>query len=495
MSFNTTLQRNANRSDAMMGAYPDGDAPELSADLEYTLPIPVDAIWVESGYVGTESGTEAQPYSTLRTALNNTTNGVGAHIVVKDANIAVTAANRTDWMINDRTGDGFSAINSGASWATSNTARDNMIVIRAETPYGVRMSYTGAGGYYRGFVQLENAEYVSVDGFIFEFDETSGSALLNAVNAYNNNYISRCIVKRVADGNDGSWYVCGDNSLIEMCAGVGATRYGFRSGDSTAATSNHCFRLCVGRQDFSEWGNPNSTFAHYGNNTGNTSRDSAFLNCLALDGQWYDTGNSNLIRWSSIYLPKNATDIIIKGFLSVNEAASYAGIFAGEQQSQNVDVSDSVVWDLSGATSADGYRNNTSDTTGHSATALTLGNVPDAFLYASNSITPTSYRGNDALNGTDKTILYQSDGADARYVFGTLGQRYGDTDFDTKSEIAVFPFPYESTLKTVFSEQINTPTGHTPAANVSARGFAAATSLTEYLVTYADGTATIGDLY
>lgn len=495
MSFNTTLQRNANRSDAMLGAYPSGDAPELSADLEYTLAIPVDAIWVESGYVGTETGTEAQPYSTLRLALDATTNGAGAHIVIKDATIAVTAANRTDWMINDRAGDGFSAINSGASWASSNADRSNMITIRAETAYGVRMSYTGAGGYYRSFVQLENAEYVSVDGFIFEYDETSGNALLNGVSAYDNNYISRCIVKRAKDGQAGSWFACGDYSLIEMCAGVGGTRYGFRSGDSTAATTNHCFRLCIGRQDFSEWSVPCSTFAHYGNNTGNLSKDAAFLNCMAIDGQWYDTGNSNLIRWSSLYLPKNATDIIIKGFVSLNEDANYAGIFAGEQQSQNVDISDSVTWDAGGGTSVSGWRNNASAATGHSADALTLGNVTGDFEYASNIISATNTRSNDALNGTDKTILYQSDGADARYVFGTLGQRYGDTDFDTKSAVPVFPYPYEATLKTVFSEQVDTPTGSTPASNVSARGFAADTSLTEYLLTYVDGTATIGDLY
>lgn len=493
MAFNVVLQRNANRSNAMLGAYPDGDAPVIVTALEYTIAIPVDAIWVEDGYVGTESGTEAEPYSTLRIALNNTTNGVGAHIVIKDATIAVTSANRVDWMLNDRAGSGFSAVNSGASWAASSTDRANMILVRAETVYGVRFNYTGASANYYQFFNPEAAEYISYDGFILDYDEDA-TGLVNGMTTGDNNYVSRCIIKQGVCNQAGSWVSCGDFSLVEMCAGVGGTRYGFRSGDSTAATTNHCYRLCVGRQDFNEWDVPSATFAHYGNNSGNTAKDAAFLNCIALDGQWFDTGNANLIRWASFYLPKNATDIIIKGFVSLNEEAQYAGIFAGEQQGTNIAISDSVVWDTSGSLTADGYRNNANGT-GNTADALTVGNVAQNFYYTSNTVTATNSRANDALNGTDKTILFQSDGADARYVYGTLSQRYGDTDFDTKSAIEVFPFPYEATIKTLFTEQINTPTGSTPAGNVSNRGFCLDTSLTNYLITYVDGTATIGDLY
>lgn len=487
----TTSNWTAGGDGKLRGFDPSGS---LGGGLEYDLGNhPTTVLWVEDGYVGTELGTESQPYSTLRTALDNTTNGQGATIIVKDGTINVTSANRTDWMINDRTGDGFSAINSGASWATSHVNRDNMITIKAQTPYGVRMSYTGAGGYYRSFVQLENAQYISVDGFIFEYDATAGAALLNGVSAYDNNYISRCIVKTHASGQAGAWFDCGDGSLIEMCAGVGATRYGFRSGSATLATQDHCFRLCVGRFDTGEFTVPSATFAHYGNNTGNTSRDFAFLNCIALDGQ-YDAAAPN-DKYGGLYLPKNATDGIIKGLVVLNEDVQFAGVFAGEQQAQNVDISDSVMWDIGGDVGADGYRNNTADTTGHTADALTVGVVPDAFYYSGNSITATNSRASDTLNGTDKSILYQSDGADARYVYGSLGQRYGDVGFDTKSATPAFPWPYQSNIKTVFTEQVDTATDHYPAGNVSNRGFCLSTSLTDYIIKYVDGTTTLAEVY
>lgn len=499
------LKRNANISNAMWGKYPQGLAPvEGVTELEYTLPIPVDAIWVEDGAPGGGDGSESSPYQNIRQALDQTTNGVGAHIVVKDATIAVTSANRTDWMVNDRTSSGFSAINSGAGWATSHTDRANMIVIRAQTPYGVRFNYTGSSALYYSFFHAQAAEYLSYDGFILTYDATAGAALGTGIGVGNNNYITRCIVKREADGQDGSWISMtagdaatdapGNDSLVEMCAGVGATRYGFRSGDSTDATQDHCFRLCVGRFDTSEFTQPCATFAHYGSNTGATAINSAFLNCIAIDGQWYDTTNANLIKWGGLYLPKNATNVSIKGMLVLNEEARYAGLFAGEQQGANIDVVDSVIWDISGSTAVDGYRCNAGGA-GNSADALTIGNVSQNFYYTGNTVTATNSRANDALNGTEKSILYQNDGADARYVFGSLSQRYGDAGFDNKSTTRVFPFPYEATIKSIFTEQINTAAGHFPASNVSNRGFCLDTSLTDYIIKYVDGTTTIGEVY
>lgn len=466
----------------------------LGGGLEYTIADHTTTVlWVEDGAAGGGTGTELSPYQNIRQAIDALTDNQGAMIKVKNGTINVTSANYLDWMINDRAGDGFAALKSGTGWATSHVNRNNMITITAETPYGVRMSYTGAGGYYRAFVHLENAQYVSVDGFIFEYDETSGNALLNGVSAYNNNYISRCIVKRAADGNNGSWFSCGDNSLIEMCAGVGGTRYGFRSGSATAATTNHCFRLCVGRQDFSDWAVPNATFAHYGNNTGSGSGRATFLNCIALDGQEDPAQSGDPSRWGSFYAPKDADDVNIHGFISLNETAFYASIHAGEQSGSNMTAEDCVMWDGNGDATQAGFRFN-GNGTGNTATRLTIGDIIGNDLYASNTITPTNYRAADTLNGTDPSILYQSDGADARYVYGSLGQRFGDTGYNTKTANPAFPFPYEDTIKTVFTEQLTTPVGFSP-SNTSNRGFCLSTSLTDYIIKYVNGTTTLAEVY
>lgn len=463
--------------------------------LEYTIDDhPTNVFWVEDGAAGGGDGTYESPYQNTRQALDETTNGQGASIIIKNGTIAVTSANRLDWQFNDRTASSYSAINSGAGWAASHTDRDNMITIRAETPYGVRFQYTGTGGYYYSAVRFDSAEYISVDGFIFEWDETGGGALWYAISLGDNNYMSRCIIKRANDEQDGSWVEVSNNCLVEMCAGVGATRYGFRGGASSGTLTSNVFRMCVGRQDFNDWLQPCATFAHYGSNSGTTATDCAFLNCISLDSQFYATGDSNKIRWGSLYCPKNSKDIQIRGFISLNEESNYAGIFSGEQQGENIETSDCVIWDLNGASSCDGFRINASGA-GNTADSLTIGNIIDDFYYSSNSETATNSRANDSLNGTDKTILNQSDGADARYMFGDLGQRYGDSGYATKSTTEIFPWPYEATIKSVFAEQINTASGSTPASNTSNRGFCLDSSLTNYIITYVDGAATIEDVY
>jgi len=476
----------------------------LGGGLSYTLPIPEDAIWVEYGYTGTENGTEAEPYSTLRLALDQTTNGQGAHIVVKDATIPVTAANRVDWLINDRTGpSGFSAINSGAGWAASHVDRSNMITIRAQTPFGVRIDCTGAGAYYYYAVNLEAAQYVSIDGFIFTQDAAWGDPTQHVVEVGDNCYVSRCLVKREADGQDGSWFsAAGSDNLFEMCYGVGASRYGFRAGGADSVEQRNVWRLCVGRHDTSTAGQPNATFAWYGNNSGNTTGYGAWFNCIALDGQYIgpgtDTGNH--VRWGSWYWVKRVTEMQARGCISLNEGYEYAAFVQANVFSGcfNTSTEDCIAWDSDGTVgtpaTADGVRNNADTNNTNTTNRWTMGKIPDQ--YESHGYSPlTNSRTNDVLNGTDKSIVYQSDGADARYVFGALGQRYGDVGYDVKTTVHAFPFPYESVIKTVFSEQIDTATDHTPANNVSLRGFCLSTSLTDYIIKYEDNTTLLSEVY
>jgi hypothetical protein len=470
---------------------------------EYTLPISAGAIYVDPSAGGGGDGTEGLPYNTLRLAMDDLTEGAGGEIVIEDGTINITSANRADWLINDRASSGFSPIASGSGWAASHTDRSDMVLIRARNVHGVRFNCTGAGAYYYYCVNLEAAQYVSIDGIIFETDESWGQPTVHIVEVGSNCYITRCIAKKAADGQDGSWFsAAGSDNLFEMCYGVGAARYGFRAGGANSSEKRNVWRLCVGRHDTSTAGQPNATFAWYGNNGGNTTGFGGWFNCIALDGQFIGPGTdvSNHVRWGSWYWIKRVTDMVAKGCISLNEAYQYAAFVQANVYSGcfNTLTEDCVAWGSAGTTGtpagADGIRNNADTLNNNVTDKWTVGKVPDAA--ESHGYSPlTNSRTLDTLNGTNKSIVHQADGADARFVFGQLGQRWGDTGFDAVTATPVFPFPYEAKLKEVFSEQVDTAASHTPANNVSNRGFCLDTSLTEYIIKYEDNAATTTGVY
>ena len=459
--------------------------------LEYDLPISPTAVWVSTtGNDTTGDGSQSTPYATLRRAIDDVT-GAGDEICIADGIYNIGDSGHADWLINDHPTANLGAIPSGNSWAASHTDRSNMFLIRAETPFGVRWNITGSPSYYENPVYLTSAQYVSIDGIIFNHESTFGE---NTVDIGENNYMTRCGVKRNAINDYGGWIKVLSGSLAEMCFGSGGVRYGFRSGDATNAVSDVCFRLCVARQDFSPNEQPQAAFLFYGNNSGNLATDAAFLNCIAVDGQGEGQVAIYGYTWGSFYGPKNSTNVELAGFISLNCTVygGNAGIYGPEQSGTGYNLHDSVVWNLgdSGAGTSDGIRFDGSGT--NTATRMTIGNVPDAYESAYVS---TSSRLSDTLNGIQPSVLYQSDGADARYVFGSLGQRYGDAGYNVKSATPVFPYPYEDTIKSVMSETNTTPAGHYPDPNTAARGFCLDTSLTNYIITYVNSGTVIGDIY
>ena len=330
---------------------------------------------------------------------------------------------------------------------------------------------------------VTKASYVHIDGLIYEFsgagvEEPSYMVELDSAN----NKVTRCIAKRSHVDAYGGWFASNGNyNLFEDCAGVGAARYGFYVGGPDSSTQYNIFRRCVGRVDFAATDQPKATFAIYGNNNNTNVRNHLFQNCIALDGHRPSGGEA---KYGAFYHPKNATNVYHQGCIVLNESTGHAGMFV-QEWGTGISVVNTVIWDLTNsASSAVGLRANN----GGSMTAdhMTIGGtLPGGYVYSGNSDTNSLHGGNPS------NLLNNTPGAVILYRYGAHGSRWGDANYDTLTSTSLWPFPGENVIKTVFAEQLNTPSGYTPASNISARGFCTGTrkngapqTLTKYIWEY-----------
>ena len=197
-------------------------------------------------------------------------------------------------VVNDGTYAGVANfINNGLHPIPNGTSTANMTTIRARNRLKVIIQNSGTLNYYDSPVRLNSGKsYIHVDGFIIKISDTDDPpAVVDVSGTYC--YVSNCIVIRKGAADDySSWFsMTGSYNLIEDCAGVGHTRYGFESGSATGTTHHNIFRRCVGRADYSDSDQPMATFNFYGNSDGNHNAEYvAFQNCIALDGHIMNTG-------------------------------------------------------------------------------------------------------------------------------------------------------------------------------------------------------------
>jgi hypothetical protein len=357
--------------------------------------------------------------------------------------------------------------------------------IKAETPYGVRLKWTSNLNYYDLPVLVEKAQYVHIDGFIYEMLNMAEPSYVVEMDSANNR-VTRCIVKRSHVDAYGGWFASGgNNNLFEDCAGVGAARYGFFVGGPDASTQGNIFRRCVGRVDFAKTDQPKATFCAYGNNSNTNVKNHFFQNCISVDGH-RPSGSEE--KYGAFYHPKNASNIYHQGCIVLNESTAHAGMFV-QEWGTGITVENSIIYNLTNSASwAVGLRANTGSYL--SANRLTIGGVlPGGYLYSGNSASSSLF------GGSPSYLLDNTPGASVMYRYGVAGTRYGETGYNQLTQESLWPWPYESNIKFVFSEQLNTPTGYTPASNVSARGFCSGTSkdgtaqtLTKYIWEYLGNT-------
>ncbi len=409
--------------------------------------------------------------------------------------------------------------------------------IMAETPYTVRIKNTAALDYNDNLVLLDGS-YVKVDGFVFEQVNTQYPPTTGVMSGHHNKII-RTLYKRVGvTENYGGWFwMGGSDNLLEDCAGVGSARYGFAVGGPTDSAQRLIIRRCVGRVDYSVSTQPKATFNVYGNDNGNTNvRDILLQNCIAVDGRKGPTTGD--VTYGAFYFPKNPLNVTLQGAISLNVESEYADFFVKELLGDNIKMVNSVAW---GAGAPSGFRANGVSTStsfgldhvtigGHASAyynkdaantriltnslfmnnaALADGNDAGWSTVSNNGFYPTSQmRGLNPIAATSSTLKYivrpetgsvlsgkATDGGDVGATivkrYGKSGALWGEEGYDQLTAEPLWPWPYESHIKTIFAEANPPPAGAVPSTNDTARGFASATdaygkpqTLTRYVWQY-----------
>ncbi len=412
------------------------------------------AIYVSlSGSDTSGDGSLGNPYANISKALTVLTSG--GTIIVRNG----TYTDRPGMLVNDY----YSAtIPSGSASAFT--------TIKAETPYGVRLKWTGGLNYWDAPVLIAKARYVHVDGFIYEMLNLENPSFV--VWIYSSKVkITRTIVKRSLVDAWGGWYsVNGSDNLIEDAAGVGAVRYGFATGGPTSSDQRNIFRRVVGRMDYANTSQPKATFAVYGNDATTDVRDHLLQNTIAIDGQ-RPSANGVEEKYGGYYNPKTASYIRYQGAMTLNEAVGHAGMFA-QEWGIGIDIKHSVVWDLPNSMSYTvGIRANTASSI--AVDSVTIGgNISGGSLWSSSSGGAVSAT-NSALGGTHANLLNNTPGAVIMKRYGVSGTFWGEPGYDQLTNEDLWPWPYEDKIKAVFAEPNDPPAGYTPTTNNTRRGFAA----------------------
>lgn len=441
--------------------------------------IPQDAKWVATTGSDSNACTEAAPCLTISYGISQLSSG--GTLAVKDG-IYEGIAN----LINVN----VQAIPSGSE--------GNYTTIRAENPMEVRITNGSDDINYVQNIVRVTGSYIKVDGFILEIvNDTTPPAVAQIEGTHNK--ITRSIIRREGEADDYSTWITlgGSYNLAEDVAGVGSARYGFYTGSSSAAITNNIFRRAVGRVDYTESGQPKAVFAMYGNNSGTGAEYHLFQNCIAIDSQ--RGPQSPQETYGGFYFPKNAKDVTIQGSIALNNDVAYAGFFLKELQGQNIKIEHSVSWGNYNSTGgAYGLRFGSSNGP-LDVDYVTVGDHPTAFYNNStgaqnltNSLIyyDTSEANNDVWTtktnnsiqnyvASSPSIPFTSflsppdntQGADITKRYGADGSLWGETGYDQRTDVDLWPWPYEDKIKEVFSEVNNAPSGVTPSTNDTTRGF------------------------
>jgi hypothetical protein len=455
------------------------------------------------------NGSSGAPYKTIQKGISMMTSG---DTVIVKAGTYIGKEN----FINSRTASGFVSIPSGTA--------SRPTTIRAEVPFAVRIQNGGALNYYDNLVLLDvGTNYVNVDGFILDHANSQDSSYTAEVNG-NLNKLTRIIVKRSGETDQyGGWfYVGGNDNLLEDTAGVGSARYGYAMGGPSATSQRNIVRRAVGRVDYSVSTQPKAAFNIYGNDNGNHDvRDNVLQNTIAIDSR--KGSSSGEATYGGFYFPKEPQNSIIQGAIALNVEAEYSGFFIRELRALGVTMTDSIAWGGYGTSSIAGIRANASDTGSLVLDRITVGGYDNAYYnqdsapirtlrnsafignasrtgsndygwttVTNNAFFPASQAiGTNSVAATAGALKYivrpelgsvligagtgGSDiGADVTKQYGVSGTRYGEMGHDQKTNVALWPWPYEDVIKSVFAEANPAPSTATPSSNTSARGFASA---------------------
>jgi len=412
-------------------------------------------------------------------------------------------------------------------------SRDKFTVIKARHPLMVRIENRGTLNYYDSFVKLgSTSKYIHIDGFICVFSNTNYPPYMFYLGG---SYckITNCIAVRkgVADNYCSSFVMAGTYNLIEDCAATGHSRYLFMTGGANSSARYNIFRRCVGRTDYSDSNQPMAAFCFYGNNSGTSTNNMLFQNCIAIDGNQMSTGLGQYsFVWGGFYFPKNAFQAKLQGCIVLNQDAIYGGFAPLEMKGGELVMENCISWgnkNSSGTIQALNLRGSgngiTIDHCTFGACDAGIGNYNSGSA-GSKILTNTLFWGNKSIGkvGTwgisrgnafypseqafgEKPVLLNS--GSIRYIlraegstvgaqvikrYGKPGSFWGEAGYDKlqdgtggQQDLDLWPWPNEQRIRAMFRETNNPNSGASPTVNDTRRGFCEdGQTLTKYIWEY-----------
>lgn len=348
--------------------------------------------------------------------------------------------------------------------------------ILAERPWAVRINSFDNLSFEQQMIGLPNS-YVEVSGFICNIENTRYPQYVASLNGHFNK-LTKCIFRRAGtiDAYGGWVEVNGSHNLVEDCAGVGAVRYGFKTGGTNSTASYNIFRRCVGRSDYSNSNQPKSTFAHYGNNDGWETHHIVFQNCISLDGLQPDYhGGTAGFKYGGLVSIKDSCNDLYQGNVILNEEAEYSGLWI---EGKTIKLENNIIWGTHkgfyGTINPVGLwiREKTTDI---QVINTTMGENTGGAIKAPKATKITGSlenpKGKKTLTKPDRGTTA---GAIVMKKYGTSGSLFYQSGWDSLTTENLWPWYGEDVIKAVFSERNDPPLKSTPVKNDTKRGFCAA---------------------
>ncbi len=393
--------------------------------------------------------------------------------------------------------------------------------VQAETPGGVIIDRQNASWKHALDV---TGDYVKIVGFLFK---NGGEFVGQITSTSDHAYIKNCGFIG-ADSSQTYATVFSSNgtyALIEDSWFAGGGRYLIADGDG----SYNLFRRVVGRWDYSRGNQPIGGFMNYHQNSAGGGSNTVYQNAIAINfndpighdtwllGAFADKYGDTIIRDSCIALDIISTDggqynqkiaaffdepaeegtnpNTTKNCVAAGSTRGFYSVRSGPSSFTNVTAINNV---------NEGYRRNYGSITIKNSLFANNGvDVTDSseISYSYNHFYNETARGTTSTTGNPlmKYLLriesdspaYQSGesgmnrGATILYRLGVDGTHYGDPDWDTLTNIPLWPFPNESRIRTDFRSVPDPPANNFPTTTNSSRGFAAdGWTLTSYIWNY-----------
>jgi hypothetical protein len=413
----------------------------------------------KTGNDSTGTGTSGNPYLTIGRGIQAMQ--AGSHLIVGDG----VYDGPTNWI-----SDQQRTIPAGLD-------ADHLTVIRAENRFGARIRITAAPSAYEdGPIHLEH-DYIWCDGFWVESTLTAAGGdgndgFLIDLAAASNCRITRMLMKKKSCDQYGGWLEFGDNNVIADVHGFGSYRYAYSggTGGGSSPSGNTTLYRCVGFGMSGQALEPSALFSVYGSNTGSYAliKDVLFANCYSIDSPYLPRPsgqNPEDLKWGDRYHPKSVRNIRHVGGGSINCGSEYGSSrtdnFGGASDLLAVFIDEFVCNNTNGSSSAAFSKASNGLIT---CTNYTIYNSPGGGV-------PSS--GSTNTNGLTTGITYPtqragSNGAEQKYAVGTFLAKFGETGFETpQTNMPLWPFPYESYIKTLFSETITKVANDVPSGLVS----------------------------